>query len=311
MFDLNTFTSDRINPARGPILVRTNHGDSIYHGLQVDVNRRFRNGLLFRGAYTFSRSIDNGSEVFVTSGGSTRMADAFDFRSDRGLSAFDRKHRAVFTLVYQTPKFGGDSGFAHGLSYLARDWQISGTAAFESGAPETIHIEGFDANQDASAFNDRPFEGNKAIKVNQACLFSPDPTCSTGVGFTFDGVTFGDLTTPFDNDANFNPIGPSVGLSILFLFREKGRRFQRNSFYNPGRQDYTAGIARIFKIPGHESHEVEFRTEMFNPFNHANLGGGDGGVLSVSGDLLNSNFMNTEVTREGGRSIRFRLKYSF
>jgi len=310
VFDPNTFQSARLNPNAGPILVRTNHGDSIYHGLQVDVNRRFRNGLLFRAAYTYSRSLDNGSEVFVTSGGSTRMADAFDFRSDRGPSAFDRNQRAVFTLIYQTPSFSGWSGFAHGLSYLARDWQVAGTAAFESGAPETIHVEGFDANQDASAFNDRPFEGNKTIKVNQECLFSGDPTCSTGVGFTVDGVAFGDLTSQFDNDTNFNPIGPASDFRYYFYLGKKGD-VSRNSFYNPGRQDYTAAIARMFRIPGREGQELEFRTEMFNPFNHANFGGGRGGVSSVSGDLLNPNFMNVDVTREGGRSVRFRLKYTF
>jgi len=294
---------DRINPARGPILVRTNHGDSIYHGLQVDVNRRFRNGFLLRGAYTFSRSIDNGSEVFVTSGGSTRMQNAFDFRSDRGLSAFDRKHRAVFTLLYQTPSFGGWSGFAHGLSYLARDWQVSGTAAFESGAPETVHIEGFDFNGDFSAFNDRPSLGSLSVPINYKDCSAPTATCSSGVGFSFDdGATFSDLNSSFT--------GARTDFRYVFILGQNGN-VARNSFYNPGRQDYTAGIARIFKIPGHERHEVEFRTEMFNPFNHANFGGGRGGVAGVSGDVFNSNFMNTEVTREGGRSIRFRLKYTF
>ncbi|HEX8088557.1 MAG TPA: carboxypeptidase regulatory-like domain-containing protein, partial [Blastocatellia bacterium] len=49
----------RIDPNRGSIVARTNGGDSNYHSLQTRVERGFRNGFLFRFAYTYSKAIDD------------------------------------------------------------------------------------------------------------------------------------------------------------------------------------------------------------------------------------------------------------
>ena len=68
-------------------------------------------------------------------------------------------------------------------------------------------------------------------------------------------------------------------------------------------------IQREFKI--HESQAFLLRMEAFNPFNHPNLGGGEDGVPSVSGDIISRNFLNQEVTRVGGRSVKFFVRYSF
>jgi hypothetical protein len=163
----------RLNPNRGSIFARTNNGDSVYHGLQLKAEHNFTKGLLFRAAYTFSRAIDNGSEVFVTSGGSTRAQDQFSFKGDRAPSAFDRKQRAVFTWVYALPGVGPDSGFGHALKYATSGWQVSGSAAFESGAPETIYLGGFDANGDLSSFNDRPSVGSLGVPINYSPAWWP------------------------------------------------------------------------------------------------------------------------------------------
>src|SRR5262249_29176071 len=91
--DFNPFLE---NPNFGLVSARTNGGDSIYHAGQLKVERSFSHGLLLRGAYTYSKFIDDMSEVFITSGGSSRAQNLSDQSGDRGLSAFDRRHR--FTL---------------------------------------------------------------------------------------------------------------------------------------------------------------------------------------------------------------------
>jgi len=58
-------TGVRLNPALGDVLVRNNAADSIYHSGQLTLDRKFSHGLLLRGAYTYSKLIDDGSEVFV------------------------------------------------------------------------------------------------------------------------------------------------------------------------------------------------------------------------------------------------------
>jgi hypothetical protein len=302
----------RLNPNRGGIFARSNHGDSIYHGLQLKAERSFKKGFLFRGAYTWSRSIDNGSEVFVTSGGSTRAQDQFSFRGDRGPSAFDRKQRLALTWVYQIPGVGGSSGFGRALRFGTGGWQVSGTAQFESGAPETIHLGGFDVNGDLSGFNDRPSLGNPKVPINftSACK-DPAGTCDTGFGFSVDGTTFTDFFSSFGFDpATGNFTAKSTDFKYFVVLGKNGN-IGRNSFYNPGRQDWALSVQREFKIPGREEQALLFRLEAFNPFNHPNLGGGENGIPSVSGDLLSGTFMNTAVTRVGGRNIRLFAKYTF
>src|SRR5258708_17165328 len=49
-------------PNFGQIEYRDPLGNAVYHGLDLTVERRFRAGLAFRAAYTYSKSIDNTAE---------------------------------------------------------------------------------------------------------------------------------------------------------------------------------------------------------------------------------------------------------
>ena len=301
---------DRLNPARGGIFARTNNGDSIYHGLQTKFEHNFRKGLLFKGAYTFSKSLDNGSEVFVTSGGSTRAQDQFSFRGDRAPSAFDRRQRLVLTWVYDLPSTHGDGGLQRALKYATSGWQVAGTASFETGAPETLFLGGFDVNGDLSSFNDRPSMGNPKIPINYSpsCL-NPAGTCDTGVGFSFDGVHFVDFNSSFGADPNTGAFTATKSdFKYLVVLGQNGN-IGRNTLTNPGRQVWAMSLQREFKVL--ERQALLLRLEAFNPFNHPNLGGGENGVPSLSGDILSGTFLNQSVTSVGGRSIRFYFRYSF
>jgi hypothetical protein len=67
----------RANPALANSRYTFSNADSRYNGLQVDVTRRFGNGLRFRGAYTFAKSLDDHSSSFLanegTAGATTRI----------------------------------------------------------------------------------------------------------------------------------------------------------------------------------------------------------------------------------------------
>jgi hypothetical protein len=300
----------RLNPNRGGIFARGNHGDSIYHGMQLKGEHNFKHGVLFRGAYTWSRAIDNGSEVFVTSGQSTRAQNQFSFTGDRGPSAFHRTQRAVFTFVYQVP---GLTALGRGVNQVTKGWQFSGTSAFESGAPETLS-SGIDANGDLSGFNDRPSVGNLAVPINySAACRDPNGTCNTGVGFSNDGVTFVDFNSSFGFDPNTGNFTAKASDFRYLVVNGKLGNIGRNSFYNPGRVDWALSLQRDFKLPIRhaESQELSVRMEAFNPFNHPNLGGGEDGVPSVSGLITNGSFLNVSQTSVGGRTVRFWMKYAF
>ncbi len=286
----------RLNPAKGSIGARTNAGDSSYHGLQTDLTRKFRNGLFFDVGYTWSHAIDDGSEVFTTSGGSSYPQDAFNLRGERGNSAFDRRHRGTVTWVYTVPFRGSNgAGYRNVFNYIARNWTISGTAQLQSGAPDTIHLAGFDENGDLRTTNDRPDSGNPraAINYSDSCLNSS--TCITGIGQLQSNGSIVDFNT--------GAAGTRDQFRYIVVSGRPGNT-GRNTFVNDWTQDYAFSVERIFPIPHLEHHQLEFRAEGINPFNHPNPG-------VVSADILDPNFLNRDLQFRGGRILNLWLKYRF
>lgn len=117
-------------------------GDSIYHALQLRVNRRFSGGISMQAFYTFSKSIDNASTF--GGAGATVAQNWLDLRAERGLSSFDRRHAFTWNWVYTSP-FGTATSRVSGTSAagrLLRDWQLSGGLTAETGTPLTARVLG-------------------------------------------------------------------------------------------------------------------------------------------------------------------------
>src|SRR5882672_1430695 len=290
----------RLNPNLGPILVRTNGGDSIYHAGQLTLDRKFSHGLLLRGAYTYSKFIDDTSEVFVTSGLSSFSQNVFNQGADRGLSAYDRRHRMVLTYVWDVPFVRGSSNrFSSTLHAITRDWQTSGIFTWSSGAPETFNT-GFDVNGDGHGGNDRPSLGNSAAPLNAIGIDGTQLGLTTAPG-TFFGPNIQDCL-------NGAPTCVATPVSSLhFLIPASGLgNVGRNTFISPGFQTYNLTVQRSFKIPMHDvqRQQILLRGEFLNAFNHPNLG-----IPSLN--LIGGNFFNEAGTINGGRQIRVLLRYSF
>src|SRR5262249_55230024 len=136
-------------------------------------------------------------------------------------------------------------------AYVLRNWTISGTAQFQSGAPDTIFSLA-DFGGDAHIGNDRPTAGNPnaAINYSDACLNSP--SCITGVGMFTPGGAIVDYNTGAPGTFNqFRYIVPASGFGNL----------GRNTFRNPWSQDWTLAVERIIPIPHMEGHQIELRGE--------------------------------------------------
>jgi len=264
----------RMNPNDGSMVVRGNRGDSIYHGFQAEVNRNVGR-LSLRGAYTWSRSIDNSSEVFVNSGGASRWQDLKDPRSDRGPSAFNHTNVAAFTWVYALP---GPS--TRILSQAFGGWMTSGSIVFQSGAPETLYFGGIDVNGDGEAFNDRPsiLNPNAPINVSAACLSNPN--CVTGIAVNEPNPSdFGvagllDLEQAFfGNNGQGGVILPVSPNQVRYVANVgMNGNVTRNSIVLPGLQQYNLSVLKNFKIPFGEGHQLQFRADFLNAFNHFNAG---------------------------------------
>ncbi len=93
----STNPNGRLFATRGSVISRTNGGDSQYHGLQMRLERSFRDHFLYRATYTFQKTIDNtNSEIFATTGGNSVGSDPFNRTSIVGVADFDVPH--IFTL---------------------------------------------------------------------------------------------------------------------------------------------------------------------------------------------------------------------
>ncbi len=70
--------------------------NSNYNALEMMLQKRFSHGLQFQAAYTFSKSIDDGSTFEET-------LDPFNYRASRGLSMFNSKQRFVVSYDWELP----------------------------------------------------------------------------------------------------------------------------------------------------------------------------------------------------------------
>ena len=120
------------NPNFGEIEVRTNAGDSWYSSGQAEVERKIHT-LVLRAAYTYSKFLDDTSDVNATTGTSTFSQILTSQHSDWGPSAYDRRHRFTVAYVWQVPYFHKNAF----LRALTDKWDWSGIATIESGTPNS------------------------------------------------------------------------------------------------------------------------------------------------------------------------------
>jgi hypothetical protein len=171
-------------------------------------------------------------------------------------------------------------------------------------------------NGDGEGFNDRPslLNPKAPINVSSACLISP--TCVTGVAIN-DPADLGpglwDLEQLFFGGANglgqFVPVTPDQARYVANAGQNGNIR--RNSIVLPGLETYNLSVLKNFKIPFGESHQLQFRADFLNAFNHFNAGQnniiGYGNLLSPGFGVLGPK----SLTLDGGRSIQVWMKYSF
>ena len=83
-------------------------GDSVYHGLQSSLTRRFSNGLTFSAAYTGAVRSDNSTADFHSTDLTPRRPQDFqNWAPERSLSALSRTHRFTLAAVYDFQPFRG------------------------------------------------------------------------------------------------------------------------------------------------------------------------------------------------------------
>jgi hypothetical protein len=122
----------------GDILLVEAAGSSVSHALQLRVERPSARGLWLRGAYTWGKSIDDGSAFLASEGNDNTPQWSARPDLERGLSDFDVRHRVVGAVIWQVPPMG--------RSAFGRDWQVSAIVSAQTGRPFTPRVTSDNSN---------------------------------------------------------------------------------------------------------------------------------------------------------------------
>ena len=215
---------------------------SIYHALQASLNRRFRDGLLLKGAYTWSKAID---EAPYSDWTEYRYNAAIVFDRNRALADHDIPHNFQMAAVYELP-FGREKKWAtEGLrSAIFGGWQLNGVFAAYAGRPFNLTASGSSLNM----------PGNQQTPDQ----ISDDVEVFGNVGS--DGTYFDTTAFARVTEVRFGDVG-------------------RNSMRGPGVINLDLGLFRSFKI---RTSELQFRLEAFNATNTPHFANPNGNVNSAN-----------------------------
>lgn len=207
-------------PTFANVADQSSRGNSIYHAMQVTMNKRFEKGFTVLANYTWSKMIDDAS----SDGGNP--ANPFDIRNQRGPSDLDRSHRFVSSFVYELPKLTGASTL---LRQVLGGWETNGIVTLVSGNWLTI-ASGVDNSRSAVNLDRADLVGDPFLDSSRPRGELVQRYFNTSA-FTVNAVgTFGNsgrniLRGPGDATVD-------AGISKNFVIREGMRLQFRSEFFN-------------------------------------------------------------------------------
>ncbi|HKW31778.1 MAG TPA: hypothetical protein VJN92_02155, partial [Candidatus Acidoferrum sp.] len=255
-----------------------NGGFSNYNSLQVTVEKHLSHGLQFLSAYTWAHSSDVSSSfedtAFLAGGG----VDPYgSFERDYGDSAFDARHRWVFSGTYDVPSIKRVWAGAPGRIF--EGWRLTGINAIQTGFPINFQDTGSRSLTCALNFSfyscpDRPEVLSPAVVL--------DPKTSVIGG---------------KNHYYFNP--STFGRETLGTLSNMGRGF----LHGPGYWNTDFSVQKDTKIT--EGKTLQMRFEAYNLFNHTNFANPSGSVSSGNfGRILGiRNFTNSRQIQLGAKFL--------
>ena len=264
------------NPALWNSTTWLSEGVSSYNGLEVDVNRRFSHGLQFRGVYTFSKTLDDGDSMntSVATNSPAFVENPLDPKADYGRASFDIRNSGVISATYDLP-FGRKSsaGTNSWLHEAIGDWQISGIQTLQTGLPFTPQLA-YNPSNDGDTRNPVRPSWNPA----------------------FTGQLIEGGPSQYFNPAAF--IQPASG-----TYGNVGR----NVLQGPGLVETDLSLAKKFALS--ERFSLQFRAELFNLLNRANLNTPNPVVFSAAAPAAASPTAGLITsTSSTSRQVQFGLK---
>jgi hypothetical protein len=241
-------------PAYGDISYGEFGNSSNYNSLQTQVNRRFGRRLQFGGVWTWSKTMSYVPSPFLN----TKLTYSPD--------ANDHRHNLTVNWSYNIPN--GSGLWKNAVTKQLMDgWQLLGIAGFLSGGPATVSYSitgapsGYTVTGSPSSLATRiQIVGNPYLADNQRAT---------------------------ETTSALNPAAFALPAQSAFGIGNAARNF----FYGPGIENFDITIGKDFEL-GHEGRALQFRTELYNAFNHVNFNNPNTAAVFnyATGAQTNANF---------------------
>jgi len=269
-------------------------GNSSYNALQMSLRRKMARGLQFDFNYTYSKSIDLGSDAervnqYEGMGFASYIMNTWAPNQNRAPSDFDATHQFNANWMYQLPVGQGKHFVPRGLlNTVFGDWELTGIFRMTSGFPTTV--------------NDGNYWPTNWENTANAILVGPKPKGGT---YMVDGSP-----NIFQNPC----CGPSSAIS-QFQFALPGQGGERNIVRGAGYFGIDMGLGKTWHIT--ESSALRFSWETFNITNSVRF---DAAALEpIAGSNAEGNLSLTNSagfgfytsTLSAPRVMQFALRYSF
>lgn len=232
----NGFPGGRPVSGVGFVSIFETTATSRYDALQVQL-RAQGHRWQYQLAYTFSKALDDVSDVFDLAGAAalpqhscTPNEPNCTYDSERGLANFDARHRLAYGFTYALPSFRERS---RAYRFWLGGYEVAGTGQFQTGQPFTINSS-YDVNLD----------GNLTDRLNSTSSI----------------VSTGERARPFRLNGD-----PAAALASP----GNDGRVGRNTFRGGSYLLLNLALNKNFAIT--ERQQVSLRAEAFNFLNRANF----------------------------------------
>jgi hypothetical protein len=304
------------------ITTRANTATSNYNGLQTRYNARLMKDSLSVGAsYTWSKTIDDASEIFAFDIASANAQNPFNINGpERSISQIDRRHAFSANFIYEVPFFKEQKGI---VGHVLGGWQLNGVYVLVSGEPYTpgqfFNGSVLGVGNAYLTSGERPFIGNPnadprlvGISQTDAFLIFGAPLTNPNGFYSFNEINLnGNFVAVTPSQVHFIANLPGAAKIFGTPFGDS----TRNSLLGPRLNQLNMGLFKHIKLK--ERLQLELRAEAYNVLNHPNPGYGVNGAgylpdfFVEDAGIPGSSFGQNSDIEMARRVLQFGIKLSF
>ncbi len=272
-------------------------GNSNYHALQVQLNRRMSSSLSYGVSYTWSKAMS------LVNGNNDAVNPFIDRRvRNYGRFNFDRTHNFVLNYVYRLPSLSKYWDNAVSRTIFA-GWELSGVTSFISGAPSGVGY---------SLVAARDLVGGGGAGVDSRVVMIANPVLPRGQRDSICSHAFASTNTAAQTTAvggchlNVNAFLPPTAAGDF----GKGNA-PKDVFRLPGTNNWDISLFKNFNLAKEGRVRMQYRLEMYNAFNHTQFTGVDTTArFDANNNQVNALF-GSYTSAANSRRIVMGLKLNF